>query len=63
MATQEEDRKYHTQRAREELDRAYRADRQEAASSHMRLSSLHMSRAKIGAEGSARADQPSRAIS
>ena len=38
----ESDRDYHTRRAREELDRAYRADRWTAMSAHFRLSSLHM---------------------
>ena len=37
---------YHTQRARTELDMAYRAERQDVASAHLRLSSLHMQRAR-----------------
>ena len=38
------DRDYHTQRARLELDLAYRAEHQAAAQAHMRLSALHMER-------------------
>ena len=43
---QESDRDYHTRRAREELDRAYRADRWTAMSAHFRLSSLHMQKVR-----------------
>ena len=39
---QQEDREYHVERARVELDLAYRADKPEAADAHLRLSSLHM---------------------
>ncbi len=42
----ESDRDYHTRRAREELDRAYRADRWTAMSAHFRLSSLHMQKVR-----------------
>ena len=42
----ETDRDYHTRRAREELDRAYRADGWTAMSAHFRLSSLHMQKAR-----------------
>jgi hypothetical protein len=42
----ETDRDYHTRRAREELDRAYRADGWTALSAHFRLSSLHMQRVR-----------------
>jgi hypothetical protein len=38
----QEDREYHVERARAELDLAYRADKSAAADAHMRLSSLHM---------------------
>ena len=37
---------YHQQRAREELDRAYRAEHSAAANAHMRLASLHMQQLK-----------------
>ncbi len=42
--TNEEDREYHTRRAQEEFDRAYRTNSNVAAAAHMRLSSLHMQR-------------------
>jgi hypothetical protein len=38
------DREYHLQRARAELDVAYRAERENVAQVHMRLSALHMER-------------------
>jgi hypothetical protein len=38
------DREYHTERARVELDQAYRAESSAAAEAHMKLSSLHMQR-------------------
>ena len=41
------DREYHVQRARAELDWAYRAERREAAEAHLRLSSLHMERVRL----------------
>jgi hypothetical protein len=40
----QEDREYHVERARAELDRAYSANGDAAADAHMRLSSLHMKR-------------------
>ena len=40
----EADHDYHTRRARDELDLAYRSDNREASSAHLRLSALHMSR-------------------
>lgn len=43
---QETDRDYHTRRAREELDRAYRADGWPAMTAHFRLSSLHMQKVR-----------------
>lgn len=43
---QETDRDYHTRRAREELDRAYRADGWTAMSAHFLLSSLHMQKVR-----------------
>ncbi len=36
---------YHIERARAELDMAYRAEQRVAAEAHMRLSALHMERA------------------
>ncbi|HEX8192037.1 MAG TPA: hypothetical protein VF552_03990 [Allosphingosinicella sp.] len=39
-----EDRNYHMERARFELDWAYRAERDAAAQAHLRLSALHMQR-------------------
>lgn len=39
-----EDREYHVERARAELDRAYSAKGSAAAEAHMRLSTLHMKR-------------------
>ena len=38
----QDDREYHVERARAELDLAYRADKAAAADAHLRLSSLHM---------------------
>ena len=38
------DSEYHTQRARAELDWAYRAENRFAAEAHMRLSAMHMER-------------------
>lgn len=40
-----EEREYHESRARSELDWAYRAEREDVADAHMRLSALHMERA------------------
>lgn len=40
-----EDREYHVERARVELDAAYRAASGRAAAAHLRLSSMHMQRA------------------
>ena len=37
---------YHEQRAREELDRAYRAEHAAASDAHMRLAGLHIERMK-----------------
>jgi hypothetical protein len=37
---------YHVQRARAELDLAYRAPHQRAADAHMKLSALHMHQIK-----------------
>jgi hypothetical protein len=37
---------YHQQRAREELDRAYRAEHSAASQAHMRLAGLHMEQLK-----------------
>lgn len=35
---------YHTNRARQELDLGYRSDSNRAATAHLRLASLHMSK-------------------
>ncbi|HEY0012937.1 MAG TPA: hypothetical protein VGB79_08810 [Allosphingosinicella sp.] len=39
-----EDKDYHMERARSELDWAYRPERETVAEAHLRLSSLHMQR-------------------
>ena len=44
--SQDRDQDYHMRRAREEMDRAYRADGWGAVDAHYRLSSLHMQRAR-----------------
>ena len=44
----DDDRNYHLERARAELDLAYRAERKDVAAAHMRLSSLHMQRIAQG---------------
>jgi hypothetical protein len=38
---------YHVERARAEIDRGYRAQSEEAAAAHMKLSALHMERARL----------------
>jgi hypothetical protein len=40
----EKDTEYHRERARAEMDCAYRATRNVVANAHMRLSALHMER-------------------
>lgn len=42
----DEERDYHVLRARAELDSAYRSTNRKAIASHLRLSVLHMKRAK-----------------
>jgi hypothetical protein len=42
----EQDHAYHVERARAELDAAYRAERADVAAAHLRLSALHMRRAR-----------------
>ena len=42
----DQDRLYHIERARRELDLAYQAERQAVAEAHMKLSALHMARLK-----------------
>ncbi|HEX8214757.1 MAG TPA: hypothetical protein VF582_04710 [Allosphingosinicella sp.] len=42
---------YHIERARAEMDCAYRAGSHEAVSAHMRLSALHMERARLARAG------------
>ena len=37
---------YHTERARAELDAAYRAEKADAAATHLRLCALHMRKAR-----------------
>lgn len=44
--TEDGNRDYHLRRAREEMDRAYRADGWTAVNAHFRLSSLHMQRVR-----------------
>jgi hypothetical protein len=46
----QEDREYHVERARAELDRAYSAKGAAAADAHARLSSLHMKRVQLADE-------------
>lgn len=46
MTFDPDDHHYHTERARVELDAAYRADDRDAAAAHLRLCSLHMQRAR-----------------
>ena len=41
-----DDHRYHTERARAELDAAYRAECSDAAAAHLRLCSFHMHRAR-----------------
>jgi hypothetical protein len=41
------DYNYHVERARSEMDRAYQASNALAAAAHMKLSALHMARARI----------------
>jgi hypothetical protein len=55
-----DDREYHIERVRIELDQAYRAERSAVAEAHLKLSSLHMQRLQaLGSEvASAGADQP-----
>ena len=48
------DRDYHVERARAELDAAYRAVGSDAAQAHLRLCSMHMARAKALLESEAR---------
>ena len=42
----DDDHFYHTERARAELDAAYRADAPDVAAAHLRLCSLHMQKAR-----------------
>ncbi|HYW14650.1 MAG TPA: hypothetical protein VE891_00660 [Allosphingosinicella sp.] len=41
------DREYHVERARAELDAAYRAVGRDSAQAHLRLCSMHMAKAKV----------------
>jgi hypothetical protein len=47
-----QDLAYHRERARAELDQAYRAEHHSAAHAHMQLAGLHMERLKHIPEGS-----------
>jgi hypothetical protein len=42
----EQDKSYHLERARMEMDLAYRAEQSPVATAHMKLSALHMGRIK-----------------
>lgn len=42
----EDERRYHEQRACQELDCAYYSDHPRAAEAHLRISALHMERAR-----------------
>ena len=42
----DQDRLYHVERARIELDRAYSAEKHAVVEAHMKLSALHMARLK-----------------
>jgi hypothetical protein len=44
-----DDKDYHSERARAEIDLAYRADTQVAAEAHLRLSALHLARLRMDA--------------
>ena len=45
-----EDKDFHVARARAELDAAYRAERSDVVTAHLKLSALHMRRAQQLAE-------------
>ena len=45
--TRDRERDYHSARARDELDRSYRATDRAAADAHRQLSALHMKRAML----------------
>jgi hypothetical protein len=47
----DQDRHYHMQRARQELELAYDAERQTVIEAHMKLSALHMARLRQADEG------------
>ena len=51
----EADREYHIERARAELDAAYRAAGSDAAKAHLGLCSMHMARARTLIEQTRRA--------
>lgn len=46
MVQHRDDREYHVERARAELDAAYRAETTGVATAHLKLCSLHMARAR-----------------
>lgn len=55
-----DERTYHVERARAELDAAYRAERAEIAAIHLKLCALHMERAgtSIPDNGSGSGERP-----
>ena len=55
--TSNPDAQYHIERARAELDLAYRAEQRAAADAHMRLSALHMQHARLSGAVSAKMEQ------
>jgi len=46
MPSRDDDHLYHTERARAELDAAYRAEEADVAAAHLRLCALHMQKAR-----------------
>ncbi len=46
MPSRDDDHSYHVERARAELDAAYRAEAADVAAAHLRLCALHMRRAR-----------------
>ncbi len=55
----ESDREYHIRRARNELDRAYRAPSYAASSAHFLLSALHMARLRVAPAANDTSAEPS----
>ena len=46
MTDEADEHRYHVERARAELDAAYRAEKMEVAAAHLRLCSFHMRKAR-----------------